>query len=106
MTAVIRREHDLRNQTLPVVRDVEEVTHVIKQPLLALRDGDLFPHDHHPVALRAAGRPVLELRHLLGDQPLVLVTLLTYYLFFYVIRSIPRPSLDHVTRGAIQLFPG
>jgi hypothetical protein len=63
------------------VGDVEEIPHLIKKYVLSALHTDVLAQDHHPVGIATLARLILDLRHVLAHQLLILKLLLHHDLF-------------------------
>lgn len=105
VATTIRPEHDLVGLAGPVVGDGEEVRQRAERQLFTFLHGDVLLDHGHPVCLRAGGRPVVEFRHPLRLQALVLELSGHDHGPFDVVRPRAGPGLHRVARGALQRPP-
>src|SRR5262249_46116333 len=78
ITALIRREHDLRRRPLPVIGDEEEVPDLVEQPRLPLLARDVLAEHDHAIVLATLQGTVAELGELFRLQTQRLVPTRTH----------------------------
>ena len=105
IAALIRQEDDRRGRRGLIVRQIEEIPNLIKQPMVPLLDRNILADHHHPVRLHARRRLVRKLRDGLRRQPDILELARHDGGGFHIHRPFPRLGLDRVRGPAHQRGP-
>ncbi len=105
VAAIVRLEDHIARRESPLVRDEEEVAHVVEELLLALLDRDVLAQDDHAIRSLAGRRPVAELGDVLGLEDEVLVLALLDDTRLDVLRALTPARLDAVLRPALERLP-
>ena len=106
MAALVGIKDDLRIRHLPVIGDIEEVTNLIKEHLVALFDRNVLTQDHHAIGLSAQGRSVVKFSHMFTLQLKVLKLPGLDDLGFDIERFLSSLGLDRILGFTFQALPG